>query len=174
MFPAPPRELDDTLAFLRDARARLEAGKELQVVILVRATGEFIGHGGIHHVDSTTPELGIWIKKGAHGHRYGREAVTALSAWALGHLTFQYLKYPVDRRNIASRRIPESLGGRVEAEYELTGAAGNLLDLVEYHIYRDDLAAALEKAPDQPGLSQTEKYQTQIQKMPGKSSEIDF
>ena len=174
MGPRPPESIDDSIAFLRLSREALRAGTDFRVAIILKDSSEFVGHCGIEDMDTTTPEFGILIKESAHGHHYGREAVTALAAWAFDHLTFQYLKYPVDRRNIASRRIPESLGGRVEAEYELTGAAGNLLDLVEYHIYCDDLAAALEKGPEHPGLSQTEKYETQIQKMPEKSSEIGF
>jgi RimJ/RimL family protein N-acetyltransferase len=143
VYTAPSSIMEDTLQFLRRARAEIVAGTELQVAIFDKETDEFLGHGGIHHTDSRTPELGIWIKQSAHGHHYGREAVTALSRWALENLDFDYLKYPVDRRNIPSRRIPESLGGRIEDEYVLTGATGNHLDLVEYRIYHDDLAARL-------------------------------
>ena len=42
--------------------------------------------------------------------------------------------YPVDRRNIPSRRIPESLGGVVKEEYEKENRSGKILDLVCYHI----------------------------------------
>jgi RimJ/RimL family protein N-acetyltransferase len=134
MFPAPARTIDETLAFLRSARASMEAGKEIEVVILNRDTEEFLGHGGLHHVDTRTPELGIWIKKAAHGNGYGMEAIAGLAGWADANLAFDYLIYPVDRRNVASRRIPEALGGVVAAEYTRTSASGNLLDLLEYRI----------------------------------------
>jgi RimJ/RimL family protein N-acetyltransferase len=139
MFPAPASSIDETLAFLRGARAGIEAGIELEVVVLRKPEDEFIGHGGLHHVDSATPELGIWIKESAHGQGYGREAVTALCDWALENLDFDYLTYPVDRRNVPSRRIPEALGGVIEAEYQKTNASGNLLDLLEYRIYPEHM-----------------------------------
>jgi RimJ/RimL family protein N-acetyltransferase len=103
--------------------------------VLLAETGEFLGHGGMHDVDSPTPELGIWLKKSAHGQKYGIEAVTAVVHWACDNLDVRYLRYPVDRRNVPSRRIPEALGGVIEAEYGWTSDAGRELDLVEYRIY---------------------------------------
>ena len=140
MFPAPPAAIDETRQFLRRARSQVEAGTDLQVAVLLRSGEEFLGHAGLHHLQTATPELGIWIRKDEHGHGYGREAVTALADWALENLAFEYLIYPVDRRNFASRRIPESLGGRVEAEYEKLNESGVGLDLLEYRIHRDALA----------------------------------
>ncbi len=135
MFPKPPDEIEETLEFIRDSRRRMANREELNVAILLKTTAEFLGHGGLDHIDGETPELGIWIKKGAHGQRYGREAVTALTRWAFENLKVRYLTYPVDRRNAASRKIPESLGGVVEAEYEHTNMSGHVLDTVEYRIY---------------------------------------
>jgi RimJ/RimL family protein N-acetyltransferase len=145
MFPAPAKTIDETVAFLRGARAANEAGRELEVVVLRKETGEFLGHGGLHHIETRTPELGIWIKRAAHGNAYGREAVTGLVDWACAHLGFDYLVYPVDRRNTASRHIPEALGGVVEAEYPMTNASGKQLDLLEYRIYRSVLPAPRER-----------------------------
>jgi RNA binding exosome subunit len=42
--------------------------------------------------------------------------------------------YPVDRRNAASRKIPEALGGEVVSTTMTTGQAGNPLELVTYRI----------------------------------------
>jgi RimJ/RimL family protein N-acetyltransferase len=173
VYTAPSTVIEDTLDFLRKARAEIVAGTELQVVILDKETGEFLGHGGIHHAGSRTPELGIWIKQSAQGHHYGREAVAALCRWAFDNLDFDYVKYPVDRRNIPSRLIPESLGGRVEDEYELTGAVGNFLDIVEYRIYRKELAERTAVSGPED-FSQAQNYETQIQKMPVKSPKLDF
>jgi RimJ/RimL family protein N-acetyltransferase len=134
MYPKPPDVIEDTLAFLQQARRELESGEALHLAILTRAAGEFMGMSGLHNLGSRTPELGIWVKLSAHGKGYGREAVTALAAWALANLDFDYLTYPVDRRNLASRRIPEALGGTIEREYEKTNASGAVLDIVEYQI----------------------------------------
>jgi RimJ/RimL family protein N-acetyltransferase len=134
MYPKPADTIDDTLAFLRQARAELESGDVLHAAILTKATGEFLGHGGVHNLKSQTPELGIWTKLSAHGNGYGREAITALAYWTLANLDFDYLIYPVDRRNLPSRRIPELLGGTIEAEYDKVNASGAVLDILEYRI----------------------------------------
>jgi RimJ/RimL family protein N-acetyltransferase len=143
MYPAPAHAIEETLAFLRGARAKILAGVELQLVILSLEDEEFLGHAGIHHIDTRTPEVGIWLKLDAQGEGFGREAVRGLCAWALENLEFDYLKYAVDRRNLPSRRIPEALGGQIEAEYEEINEAGETLDLVEYRLYPEALSAAL-------------------------------
>ncbi len=63
------------------------------------------------------PELGIWLKQAAHGHKYGLEAITAIKNWAIENLDYEYLLYPVDRVNIASTKILERLGGKIFREY---------------------------------------------------------
>jgi RimJ/RimL family protein N-acetyltransferase len=135
MQPKPADDISETLSFIRSSRNKMENGEQLQVVILNKNTGEFLGHGGINHLDSDTPELGIWIKKAAHGHKYGVEAVQALKNWIDTNVSYTYITYPVDKRNIASRKIAERLGGIVKDEYQKTNMQGNILDEVEYRIY---------------------------------------
>ena len=79
-------------------------------------------------MDTATPETA------AHGHGFGFEAVAALADWTVATLIIEQLVYPVDRRNAASRRIPERLGGVFEGEYTQINASGNLLELLEYRI----------------------------------------
>lgn len=45
----------------------LEKGNDLQMVILKKQLNEFIGCAGLHQIGAKDPELGIWIKKSAHG-----------------------------------------------------------------------------------------------------------
>ena len=135
MLPKSPSAVDETLNFIKTSREKMSQGEELQVVILNIATGEFLGHGGISKLSTDTPELGIWIKRSAHGNKYGREAVGGLKEWAVNNLKFKYLMYPVDKRNVASRKIAESLGGVIGAEYKENNMSGDLLDQVEYRIY---------------------------------------
>ncbi|HVZ66959.1 MAG TPA: GNAT family N-acetyltransferase [Patescibacteria group bacterium] len=135
MYPKPADDISETLTFIKSSREKMEAGEQFQVVVLNKETGEFLGHGGINHLNSDTPELGIWIKKNAHGNKYGREAVTALKKWIDKNLYYKYIIYPVDKKNTASRKIAESLGGIVENEYLKTNLQGNVLDEVEYRIY---------------------------------------
>lgn len=134
MFPRPPERIEETVAFGQQAEQKLRAGTDLQVVILDKQMQEFFGCGGLHDLKTRHPELGVWIKKSAHGHKYGREAMAALKAWADEHIDYEYIKYPVDKENIASRKIAESLGGVVAEEYDTKNMSGNILHEVEYRI----------------------------------------
>lgn len=135
MSPRPAKNIAETLDFIKSSVERNKAGTNLQIVILKKETQEFLGCGGLHNIDTATPELGIWIKKSAHGHGYGREAITALKNWADDNIDYDYILYPVVDLNIASRKIPESLGGRVEREYDEEEMQGRKQHLVEYRIY---------------------------------------
>lgn len=135
MFPKPPETIDDARAFIQRSHETMQAGNNLQLVILQRETSEFLGCCGLHGKDNgRKPELGLWLKTGAHGHRYGREAITILVDWAKKHLEVDGFIYPVDRQNIASRKIPESLGGQIAREAQVMAQSGQVLDEVVYEI----------------------------------------
>lgn len=136
MYPQTPVAIEETHIFIRQSIESLNQGTNQQLVILDKSTGEFLGCSGIHDMDHAAPELGIWIKKGAHRHGFGMESVSALIAWAEANLECEYLIYPVDQRNAASRRIPELHGGIVMKEFKQIKPNGFELDLVEYWIYR--------------------------------------
>lgn len=141
MFPAAPKHIDDTLDFIRSSINKLHSGKELNMVILKKETGEYLGGCGIRDIQSKTPELGIWIKKSAHGNKYGFEAVAGLKQWIDDNLQYDYIRYAVDKKNIPSRKVAEALGGLVAKEYTKKSLGGIELDEVEYWIYRGKLLA---------------------------------
>jgi hypothetical protein len=62
-----------------------------------------------------------------------------LCAWAAKEIDCDYLKYPVDRANQPSRRIPETLGGEIEDEYDMITPNGRTLNIVEYRLYPETL-----------------------------------
>jgi [ribosomal protein S5]-alanine N-acetyltransferase len=139
MFPASPARIEETLAFITDARSRRQRGTDLVLVIVDRATGEFLGVCGVHgDVDPLTPEFGIWLKKRAHGRALGLEAIRTLKEWCERQLAVDGFVYPVDRRNIPSRRIPEALGGTVVAEQVERTPGGSVLDQVIYRVPLSD------------------------------------
>jgi len=134
MFPSTPKAESETIEYLKGAEEKNKNGENYDILIFLKDTDEFIGGGGLMHIDTETPEFGIWIKKKAHGNRYGREAITALKEWADENLNYRYLKYPAEVTNIASRRIPESLGGKISKEYDAERQDGSIMHLVEYQI----------------------------------------
>ena len=135
MIPSPPENIEETRDFIAASRNGIKAGYNLQFVVISKATGEFLGNCGLHGENKVkTPEIGIWLKKNAHGKRYGREAVRTLVDWSKKNINLDYFIYPVDRRNIASRKIPESLGGQIIKESQTTIPTGKKLDIVVYKI----------------------------------------
>jgi ribosomal-protein-alanine N-acetyltransferase len=58
-------------------------GEELVCFAILKGTKEFVGTVGLHRVNTATPELGCWVKRPAHGNKYGREAIHGLKKWAV-------------------------------------------------------------------------------------------
>ena len=114
----------------------MQNAEKISLLIVDKDSEEFLGYISIHQVNTKTPELGIWLKKSAHGYNYGYEALHLLKIWAETNLHYDYLKYPVDKQNIPSRKLAEKLGGRIEDKYIKTSESGNLLDEVEYRFYK--------------------------------------
>lgn len=147
MYPRSPHRIEETMNFIRESLVGLERGSNLQLVILKKETGEFLGCGGLHNIDSRVPEFGIWLKESAHGNAYGMEAIKALHEWAVANLEYEYLKYPVDEENYPSRRIPEALNGVIEKEYDVMSLNNRRLFILEYRIYPPQTFSASDPSP---------------------------
>ncbi|MBD2503086.1 GNAT family N-acetyltransferase [Anabaena azotica] len=136
MYPKPASSLGETENIIKDMILQRENHTNLVLVILKKDSLEFLGICEVGAINTDTPELGIWLKKSAHGHGFGREAVYVLKNWVDKNLKYNYLSYPVDKRNIPSRKIAESIGGKVFREFQQINKSGHLLDEVEYRIYK--------------------------------------
>ena len=135
MTPKSAETIEETIEFIETSIKENKDGSNFQMVILDKKSKDFLGCGGLHHIDRKTPELGIWIKKSAHGHGYGKEAMIAFKEWADKNLDYEYILYPVVEENYASKRIPEFLDGKVAREYDEVNMSGKNLHLLEYRIY---------------------------------------
>jgi RimJ/RimL family protein N-acetyltransferase len=135
-YPRPAKEISETEHFIQESLRKLENNVDLQLVILKKESQEFLGCAGLHRINRKAPELGIWLKKQAHGNKYGLETITAIKYWADANLDYKYLRYPVDRLNIASRKIPEALGGKIAKEYDKINMSGKTLQVLEYRIHK--------------------------------------
>lgn len=138
MVPRAPDGIGDTEAFVSLALDTLYRGVDLHLTILLGTDHSFLGLCSLQ--GRADPELGIWLKASAHGYGYGREAITGLVAWARDQIEFTHLIYPVDRRNGPSRKIPESLGGRIVGERREMSQSGFALDELVYAIPRKPAA----------------------------------
>lgn len=104
-------------------------GTDLHFVIRSAEAGRFLGLAGLHSARTDTAELGIWVREDCHGLGIGREAIHAIVTWASGELLMKRFVYPVAEQNIASRKIAESLGGKVVSRQNL-----KKYNSVTYHI----------------------------------------
>lgn len=136
MVPPPARSAMDVAPFIADSLEGLTNNTNLQMAaVLKEDRAAFVGCVGLHKPQTNTPELGIWIAKSFHRQGLGLEAIQGVCGWASVEIECDYLKYPVDRENVASRWIPETLGGDIEDEYDRVTPDGRMLNIVEYRIY---------------------------------------
>lgn len=111
MLPKPAASIQETEAFIQASLEAFDEANNLQLVILDKTTGEFLGCCGLHGRDDVrNPEIGIWLKRSAHGQALGKEAVWTLVYWAQDNVRIDSFSYPVDKRNRPSRDIPISSG----------------------------------------------------------------
>lgn len=136
MWPSAPKSLHDIDEHVRLKQLAMRQGQEIALMLIHKKSDEFLGYASLHDVQSRTPELGIWIKKGAQGHYYGYEALSALMEWAAANLHPDYLKYPVDKSNYPSRKLIEKLGGIPQDEFVKFSESGRVLYELEYRIHQ--------------------------------------
>lgn len=111
MWPSAPKTQKEINQHISEQQIKMQAGTEIALVIINKENQDFLGYACLHQANTKTPELGIWLKKSAHGFHYGFEAMNLLKTWAETNLAFDYLKYPVVRHNISSRKLAEKMGG---------------------------------------------------------------
>jgi ribosomal-protein-alanine N-acetyltransferase len=136
LYANPSPNISDTEFFIQQSLLEMAEGKNLVLVILRKDSQEFLGCTGIQEISTRYPKTGLWLKKSAHGQGYGTETIHALKLWVEENLDYEYLKYPVDRKNTPSRNVAEKLGGVIHQEYEYTKLDGRILDIVEYQILK--------------------------------------
>jgi len=135
MIPPTPKSVDEIRDFIRRCHANIENGTDLTFTILNRCNSEFLGVCGLHGIpDPQQPMLGIWLKKSAHGNKYGQEAIAALVEWARSNLVYDYLVYPCDEANLPSRKIAETLNGSIFRKGKVKSMSGRELNEIAYKI----------------------------------------
>lgn len=137
MYPKPATNISETDAFIKISMQNYELGKDIVYVARLKDTHEFIGCMGVHELNTKTPELGIWIKKQAHHYGFGLEGIKAIYHEIEKSHTYDYLIYPVDYKNRPSRNIAESLGGIPLKRFNKENQKGVILDIIEYHLYKE-------------------------------------
>lgn len=136
----PNGDMTMTEDFIRNSKQELQDETSLQLCILLKNNdNEFIGCCGLHHINTRAIEIGLWLKKSVHGKGYGVETVETLIDWANNQFDFDYLFYPVDKENSASKRIPEKLGFTAIKSYIKRKSETENLDIIEYRKNKNDI-----------------------------------
>jgi RimJ/RimL family protein N-acetyltransferase len=110
------------------------AGTDVHFAVHLACGHEFLGMAGLHHIDASEPEVGIWIKEAMHGYGFGREVVAAVVSFAARDLGKRTFVYPVVEQNLRSRHLAECLGGILIGRRTLRKASGVELPEVIYRI----------------------------------------
>lgn len=134
MYPCPSENISQTIDVVNSFIKKREKGMEVVYAITLLENGEFLGLAGLHGLTREIPELGIWTKLSSHGNHYGREAIGGVIDFAR-ESGIKKLCYPVDERNIPSKKIPIYYGGVVVREKETEITPDNrILNVVTYEI----------------------------------------
>ncbi|MDO5297271.1 MAG: GNAT family N-acetyltransferase [bacterium] len=134
MMPRAPYSLAEARDLVLDTLQAMQRGDHLTLAISSRKNGEFLGCIALNGVGAEVPEIGVWLKLGAQGQGYGREALGSLLAWYQKRFRPEYYVYPADVRNLASCHLAQSLDGRIQRRYEAVSEAGTALRVAEFHI----------------------------------------
>lgn len=127
------RTPDDSVRYIRRARARWLLREDLAVAIIEQVTGRIVGGCGLHGIDWTRRlfETGYWLHPDAVGHGYASEAVQLLVRLAFDELDASRVQVRIDPNNLPSLRLAERLGFVLEGTLRRTlplpsGALGDM------------------------------------------------
>ncbi|MGG4168558.1 GNAT family N-acetyltransferase [Rossellomorea vietnamensis] len=115
-FARKEQTLEEVEAGVRESYADFIKKTDIRLHIYLKETNEFIGSTGLHRIDWDVPkvEIGYWLNTEHTKKGYIIEAVKALAHFALYDLFCKRVEIRCDKRNTASRRVPERLGFLLE------------------------------------------------------------
>ena len=129
----PPESLESVETRMEGREKEMKEGILLFMAVLSKESGEFLGCFALEDLDKKVIEMGGWLKEGAQGKGFGKEAVAALKKWADENLEYDYAIWPCAKENTASCKLAESLGGKIAREYKKTNHTGDW-NYLEYQI----------------------------------------
>ena len=115
---APFRTLEQAEWYLRDIDAGRSNGTHFQWGIALREDDRVIGTTTLFALNNKhrRAELGYAVRSSEWRRGYAREALIAVIGHAFGTIGLRRLEADIDPRNIASCRLVETLGFRLEGE----------------------------------------------------------
>lgn len=108
--------LEETEANIRQAYVQFLERSDLRFLLWDRNTLDFIGSSGLHRINWKLRkfEIGYWCRSCYSGQGYITEAVKGITVFAFQFLDAKRVEIHCDEENIASRRVAEKVGYRLE------------------------------------------------------------
>jgi RimJ/RimL family protein N-acetyltransferase len=138
--PADPERLDDWLA--ADERLPEPEGTAVHLMMLDRGLGRIVGSISVFHADWETrsAEIGYGVRADRRGQGYATEALAGVARWALTDGRLQRVWLSTIAENVASQRVAEKAGFRLEGTLRRAGLEDDgLHDLMIYSLLDDEV-----------------------------------
>jgi RimJ/RimL family protein N-acetyltransferase len=141
------REVNETHDFAAKQRADWIRRADFGCGIFGRVDNRVLGGSGLHVHDWALRRfaIGYWLRVGATGHGYAREAVALLSRFAFDELGANRVVIVCDANNDMSRRVAEASGYNFEGRHrrDRLDPRGALRDTLVFAMLREEFDAAL-------------------------------
>lgn len=96
--------------WINENRRLFERGEKLEMVMLRKTDGEFLGMVSIRNL-GIAPEIGVWIKVSAQGQGLAKEALEEMLSWyRIRHGVREKVKYVVEKGNSSSIGLAKKMG----------------------------------------------------------------
>jgi RimJ/RimL family protein N-acetyltransferase len=113
--PSPYR-LEHAAFFVEQlAIAGWDSGQRAEFVAVESATGRRMGRVGLGLHAPGFAAIGYWVDPGARKLGVASDAVRAVCRWAFATLDLEIIEWRCEVGNVASRRVAERAGFRIEA-----------------------------------------------------------
>jgi [ribosomal protein S5]-alanine N-acetyltransferase len=136
-----PYEMDHALAWIGNQRKESARGRAENFAIRLSAGSSIIGCAGLRDIDAEhlQAELGFWIGRDWWGHRYAREAASAVIRFGFETLRLNRICAHHMLRNPAAGKVLQHIGMQREGLLrQRVRKWGIYEDVILYAILRDD------------------------------------
>lgn len=108
--------VQESEAHLRLAQVKFMERQDLQLLLIEKSTGQFVGSSGLHQIDWQVRkfEIGYWVRTSFAGQGYISEAVRTITDFAIERLGANRIEIRCDANNIPSARVAERCGYTLE------------------------------------------------------------
>jgi RimJ/RimL family protein N-acetyltransferase len=105
------------------------------VCTITDSVGRFIGNVEAHSIDTSRPEVGVWIAQKYQRQGYAYEALMGMMEFLRLHSGVEYFIYEADVRNEGSMRLIKKLKGAKQEHESFLTESGKQLELDIFFIY---------------------------------------